>query len=161
MIASRIIGHFLAHHAPDPRNSLIWRVLTNRNCWNDELMLVCLDDMSKCPDVQVLESLISKQWGIVSKHVALLFDILMKTEQADAFKLIEKLGKHRECDELVPIFTRMLLRCFTQPGGIKPELSHLLGFLRQHIPRTGKKRSHGASFIDRALRLAHVVNGRT
>jgi hypothetical protein len=110
--------------------------------------------MRKCLDVQVLELLIRKQWPTVARHIALLFDILMGMEQPDASKLIEGLSKHRECEELVPICTSLLLRHSTQLGSIRSESGNLLGFLSQSIPSTGKKRRHGATFVDRVLRLA-------
>ena len=106
----RVIEHFIAHHTSDSRNNMIWRTLAKRPCWNDQLMPVCLDEMRKCLDVQVLELLIRKQWPTVARHIALLFDILMGMEQPDASKLIARLSKHRECEELVPICTSLLLR---------------------------------------------------
>ena len=152
---SEIIRHSTETHEFNEKNSLVWRPLTKLACWDDQLMLLCLNDMNRSLDVQVLESLIRKRWLIVGKHITLLFDLLRKMEQPDALVLADKLSKHRKCKELIPIFTSILLRCFTSPNRTKSGLNRLLRPLSQHIPTIDdRKRKHRATFVDRMLRLA-------
>ena len=151
----KIIEHFVEGHEFNARNSLIWRTLTKFACWNDQLVLLCLNDMARSSDIQVLETLIRKRWPILERHIPLLFDIMKKMEQSDALLLADKLSKHRKCKELIPIFTSVLLRCLVSPNRAKLGLNRLLKPLSQRIPTIDKKkRKHRVTFVDRMLRLA-------
>ena len=139
---SKITEHFIERHEFSAKNNIIWGTLTKFACWNDQLVLLCLKDMAVSLDVQVLESLIRKRWAILEGHIPLLFDILRKMEQPDALLLAGKLSKHRRCNELIPIFTSILLRYFASPNRTKSGLNRLLKPLSQHIPTIGKKKGN-------------------